>query len=709
MMDMAMDPMAQALPTEPQSPLAGFDPLALPVDPNADIVERKAPEISAQREALVKELLEDVQEARTHWQPRFKQMRQDQKFASGKQWNRADQYTANIVLRHIQQRTASLYGKNPTVVARRKNRMVAQLWDGSSQALQMAQQSLMMNPMDVQSMMILADAQAVQQDSALYNKMADTLKAVWDHNVDEQAHSFKTMLKMTVRRALTTGVGYVKIGFQRAMKLRPDVEARISDYSERLSTIERLSADISDGEVQADSAEAERLRLAIQSLETEEMILVREGLTFGYPGSTSIIPDMKCKNLKGFLGCDWVAEEYFLTANEIQEIYGKDVQAGGGAHEYRLSRTGKYKPDSGDGKKKGKAVFQVFEVYSRKEGLVYVICDGFKDFLQEPDKPEVWLERFYPWFPITFNDVDDEESVFPPSDVSLVRDMQMEINRARQGLREHRKSNRPKIAVAAGMLDEEDKAKLQSHPVNAVLELNALAPGQSIDQLLQPVKMPPIDPALYDTEGVFQDILRVVGTQEANLGGTGGATATETNIAESSRMSAEGSSVDDLDEMLSELARAGGQILLSNVQKETVVEIVGPGAVWPEWDREMIAREIYLEIEAASTGRPNKAAEVQNAQAIFPLVFQIPGISPEWAAKELIRRMDDKMDLKDAFMPGMPSMQAMAKMGQMGPGAGDPASDPNAQGGQGGENAQRGDRQTQTGGRAPSEPTGPLA
>ena len=92
----------------------------------------------------------------------------------------------------------------------------------------------------------------------------------------------------------------------------------------------------------------------------------------------------------------------------------------------------------------------VWEVYNRKDGLVYTLCDGYPDFLREPASPEVYTDRFWPWFPLTLNEVDHETMIFPPSDVKLIRDMQMDYNRGRQGIREHRRAARPKTVVAAG-------------------------------------------------------------------------------------------------------------------------------------------------------------------------------------------------------------------------------------------------------------------
>ena len=55
--------------------------------------------------------------------------------------------------------------------------------------------------------------------------------------------------------------------------------------------------------------------------------------------------------------------------------------------------------------------------------------------------------------------------------------------------------------------------------------------------------------------------------------------------------------------------------------------------------------EVYLESEAGSTGKPNRAAELANIERIMPFLLQIPGIDPKWLAKELLKRLDDNLDL----------------------------------------------------------------
>lgn len=723
----APDPMPDMVAGSAPSPVVEGLPEAMNAQALGDKrVLRESPETTEARKKLCKGWQKRVELAKKHWEPAFKKMREDQKFVAGQQWpeDQAELYVANVTLRHVQQRVATIYAKNPRVVVRRRKKLMAQVWDENMSTLQgalaqIAQAAQMGAPPEALASVaqIVEEAQAIQAQNKATDRLAKTLQLAYEYNVSEQSHPFKAMMKLTVRRAVTTGVGYVKLGFQRAMKMKPDIEARIADLSERLALAERLADDIADGEVQPDSGEAEQLRLAVEALKNEPMLLVREGLVFDYPDSTSIIPDPRCRQLRNFLGCDWVAQEYYLSPEQVQEIYKIDVRKS--ARVFNVEKNGEVKDigaqavammrSAREGGEEGafpeNGVVEVHEIYSRKDGLVYTVCTGFPDFLHEPAAPDVYTDRFWPWFPLVLNEVYSDEHVFPPSDVRLVMPMQREINRSRQALADHRIAAAPKVASAAGVLSDEDKGKLAEAPKRGIthLELAGLQPNQKVTDILQAVQMPGIDPNLYDTRPASEDLLRTVGTQEANLGGTSGSTATETSIAEASRMSAASSSADELDDLLTQLARAGGQIILANFQSETIQQIVGPGAAWPDTarTREMVSKEIWLEIEAGSSGRPNQAQEIQNATQLFPLLMQIPGISPEFLARDILRRYDDRLDLTDAFSLGAPSIQMLNRAPPSAPG-GAPGNDPKAQGGEGGNNAPRTDRPT--GGMGPRQP-----
>src|SRR5574343_1589153 len=78
--------------------------------------------------------------AKEHWCAYFERMRDNMRFAAGLQWIGqkridGDDYVANITLRTVNQKVASLYARNPKAIARRRQRMDFQLWDGNREAV----------------------------------------------------------------------------------------------------------------------------------------------------------------------------------------------------------------------------------------------------------------------------------------------------------------------------------------------------------------------------------------------------------------------------------------------------------------------------------------------------------------------------------------------------------------------------------------------
>ena len=267
----------------------------------------------------------------------------------------------------------------------------------------------------------------------MLDKLGRTLELLYAYNVSNRFTRSSGMMKMVVRRTVTTGVGYVKLGFERVMEQRPDMEKGIADALRAPSTMERLSADMADDITDADSKEAEQLRLLIEDMSKQVEFVTREGLMFDYPLPTNIIPDTKTIEIRNLLGADWVAEEYVLSPHEIQEIYGVDVSENytslpradekrGRTRAHRGRDDGRCRLDRKPPRRCATRTVSgcVWQIYCRKDGLVYEVCEGYQDFLREPASPEIYNERFYPWYALIFNECDHESEIFPPSDVRLM-------------------------------------------------------------------------------------------------------------------------------------------------------------------------------------------------------------------------------------------------------------------------------------------------
>lgn len=633
------------------------------------------------RAALVKAIQDKVTRGKKARKKSFDRMKEDVDFYMGKQWSTSDsddRYVANVVQSHVRQRVSALYAKNPKFTAKRRETLDFTMWEGDMAAFQSAQAQMQQAEMtgmvvDPTVIQTMQDAQQGFERRRMLDRVAKTMEIVAHHQIQEQFPSFKGQMKQLVRRVCVNGVGFLKLGYHRVMEKRPEDVEKITDITEQMSTLQRLMADRVDEKFTEDDAKMEQLRQMLEEIQSKQDVIVKEGVVFDFPLSHSIIIDPKCRQLSGFIGADWIAQEFILDVEEVKEIYNVDLGKSYTAYE---------EPNASDEDCK-KAT--VWEVYSKKDGLVYVIADGYHDFLKDPAAPDLELERFWPFFTLIFNEVESDKDIYPPSDVRLLMPVQREYNRARQGLREQRFANRPVYATYEGALSEKDQANLQSHPANAVIKLQNLAPGQAVNSILQPIQHSPIDAALYDTTMLLDDMMRVVGSQEANIGGTGASTATEVSVAEGSRMSSLSSNVDDIEDFLGEVARSTGQVLLTQLDQETVMKVAGPGAVWPQLTANEIASEIMLEVEAGSNGRPNKELRIQNFERLAPILLQIPGMNPEWLAKQAIERLDDGLDITDAIRAALPSIVAQNAQKQVA--TGDPASDPNAQGAAGATNA----------------------
>lgn len=704
---------------------------------------------------LVQRIIKTIKADKKHHEKAFDRMIRDMFVAMhGREedWSEKN-YKANIVGRHVKQKTSTLYAKNPKATARRVERLDFAVWDEDPQSLLMAQQLVqtgmamqaqfaaaqqgalaapvdpLAGPIDPMAAPVdpamaadpmlghnggppmmpvepppmppgFAEAQALLDDfqqgmerRKLYDRVGKTLEIMFARALREQKPvDFKTAAKQLVRRTCTTGVGYVELGFQREYGPRPGMTEKLADAKARLDHLRVIAQDVQEGEVESTDAEMAELEMSMASLQQEPEILIREGLIFDYPSSTKVIPDKLCKKLVGFIGARHLTIEYDFTVDEVREMFDVDVgknyigytadgKASSGAAQADLFEEDEEETRSSEDK--GCGMVRVWKHFDKPSGLVYYVADGFSKMLREPAPPDVFVEDFWPVYALTFNDVESEKELFPPSDVALLLDMQREHNRARQGKREHRDAARPRWAYPNGQLEEEDIERIGKVKPFDAIGLN-IDPQTKLSDILQAFPVSGVDPNLYDTNEVFADAQIVAGAQEAQLGGLSKATATESAIAANSSATSDSSGVDDLDAFLTNIARSAGQILMREMSEEQVKAAVGPGAVWPHHSLAEIAEEVYLEVEAGSTGKPNQAVEINNWKHIAPTLLQIPGLNPVWFLKETLRRLDDRMDVTDAIVAGLPAIVAQNRNAQVGPA--DPNAAPDQQGEQGANN-----------------------
>ena len=574
---------------------------------------------------------------------------------------------ANWTNKEVNSKVASLYAKDPKAIARRRKRRDYQLWDGKMETLAAAFAALQ-NPQAAQTpqgfaaQALVKDYQTGQAWHQMVENVGQTMEICYQYECDTQQPDFKFQMKQLVRRTVTTGVGFVRLNFVRSGEQTASHIETNDSVNMRMKRARLILDKLDAGEITEDDPQVLQLKQLVTSIgssvEQGDLQKVDERIEFDFPSSTSIIVDPHCKSLKGFIGARWIAQQSIVPIEDVNAYYETNIKLGGKLVEYSDTGVEKIKTDLGRQKDiQEKPLCCHWEVFDIVTKTSFVIVDGWKDFVKKPEAVEPSLQRFWPIFALTFNDTETDPGgkihLYPPSDVELIRHPQKEYNRMRNELRKHRARNRPFYVTTEGWLTEKDIEKLGDHDTCEVVKFKGLPPNGNLKDNLLPFVAAAIDGALYDTSSVTMDAQMVIGSQQqVPQQSRKKEAATPAVIQEQMRISGVNSNVDDLDDLLSELARASGEIMLREFSLETVRRIAGVGAVWPEQNREDFLNELYLDVLAASSGRPNKAIDVANAQSIGPLLLQAGAQLPA-LIKYYSNVLDSNLDPND-FLPAVP-------------------------------------------------------
>lgn len=617
-----------------------------------------------------------IKDAKEHWKRDFTRMKENMEFCGGIQWkgqktidDEAGRYIANITLRTVNEGVAALYARNPKAEFVRRPRLDYQLWDGKMETLVNAFQALQAQTMSggvpsMEAMAVLQDFNQGQQRRQLVDKIGSTLEIAYQWQVDEQEPDFKEQMKDMVAYARVCGVAYVKMGFEREYTSSIDTMDVQSQIGDRVKRMQHLLSQVADDKVDDSSYQVQEIKQLLASLEQSaqsgETQDVSERLVFSFPSPLSIIVDPKAKSLKDFNGARWIAEEFIMPLDEVNEFFETDISATGEFTHYQPDGAPAQVKDNDPLDRSRTPMCCLWQVYDMRTKSTFFVVDGYKKYVQEPGPVEPCIRRFWPVFALTFNNVvvtpNQKITIYPPSDVQNMKSAQKEWNRTRDSLRGKRKANATRYMTGAQWLTDDDRDKIEDGVENALIEVQGAPSGSDVEKLIRPFPVTAIDMKMYDTGPLQQDILLVNGSQQANLGPLSGATATESSIAEQSKMSTTSSDIDNLNSILSAMAKAGGEMLLREMSKETIIRIVGPGAVWPENNREDFINEILLDAVAGSSGRPNSQQDQQKFERITPLLLQA-GANPMAIIREAVKVLDFNLDPQDFFPLPMPPPQ----------------------------------------------------
>lgn len=639
--------------------------------PEAHVGYRKDSNVDESRAAHVKGWLKKVTSAEEKWKVKFTEMRKNMEFVAGWQWDGQsklddERYINNIVLRLVNQKVASLYARDPQFLITRKDRMNYQVWDGKPESIVQAateiQQamSMFMQP-DLNALAVLQDYEQGRERERTVDKICETLTKLLAYQVDSHRPEFKEQMKQLVRRVIICKVGYVKLRLcnveSNEQKANISTMAEESTEASRIQTAQTIYNDLEAGELSDDSGEVEHAKQLLLAVGASPVVDERppgQYIEFDFPPATSIIPSEGTRSLKEFVASTFVAHKFKVTAGLVKAVFGVDLYQSGYCEDDVEAMVEKDTEDEKD-----ERMVTIYEVFEYKTKSRFFIAEGFKDYVLAPEPVTPTISGFWPIFALTFNDVESEEdtksSPFPPSDIDLLRNPQKEWNRTREALRDQRNANAPKYLTTEGTISEPDEQALKEAQPNSVTKLKGVAPGTDLKNIITVFQTAAIDPAVYDTSPLEKDILLAGGVQEANIGPAGkDVTATVGTIAEQSRMTMLASNTDDLDGFLNRIAKAATEMNVRGVSVDTARMLIGPGALLPDpMSADEYLMEIVAKVQAASSGRPNKAIDIANAQQILPMIMQAGG-NPHGVIDELVKRLGDSIEM-DKFFPLTPT------------------------------------------------------
>lgn len=513
-------------------------------------------------------------------------------------------------------------------------------------------------------------------DSELF---ADTMKIVirrlWKDG------RLKKGVRKALRSSLSIGPGWIKGIMVTQSKNDPLVEKDLNDAQDNMARLMATRKEIKedDGLTQDErDVLKQNAELLIESLTNKLEVVVRRGMALDFVRGEDVQVSLDVSELSDYLDANWVANQMFVEKNDVRGMFDRLTQEN--MQDAKIYYQRKINDDpgalSGDVTADDAENFtqstetdgdevpfvRVIEFWDKRDGHIKTMVDGVSRWARVPYQPPYATSRFYPYFLIALFEVDGDRH--PQSLSGRLDKLQDEYASTRSSGRLARSRSIPGTIFDSGTIDVEDIKKIEAAVEQEYVGVRPIAGGKLSDSFA-PKPVGNYDPRIYDTSQTVRDMERISGVQEALSQAGGQKTATEANIEKEGFASRTGADRDTQEGMLTDLAQYTAELAIQALPHEYVVKIAGDLAFWPEGlDFEDVVTQINIDIEAGSTGAPNKEAERQSWSVVMPLIretmiiiqqAQATGNIPLAEAltellEETMQRMGDRTNL-DRFLP----------------------------------------------------------
>lgn len=491
----------------------------------------------------------------------------------------------------------------------------------------------------------------------------------------------KKAVRKALRSSLSIGPGWIKGIMVSQSRNDPIVEKDLNDAQDNMARLMATRKEIKEDEGKT----KDEMDVLIQNAElltaslTEKLeVVIRRGLALDFVRGEDVQVSLDVSELSDYLDANWMANQMFVEKGDVRGMFERLTQDD--MQDTKIYYQRKVTEDDGDPSGNVTAsdaekfipstetdgdeipFVRVIEFWDKRDGHIKTIVDGAKRWAREPYQPQYGSTRFYPYFLIALFEVDGDRH--PQSLSGRLQKLQDEYASARSSGRLARSRSIPGTIFDMGTISPEDIKKIEGAVEQEYVGVQPIAGGKLSDSFA-PKPVGQYDPRIYDTSPTIRDMEVISGVQEALSQAGGQKTATEANIEQAGFASRTGADRDTQEEMLTDLAQYTAEISIQSLSHEFVTKIAGELAFWPEGLAfEDVVTQLNLDIEAGSTGAPNKEQERQSWSVIMPLIRETMVIIQQAQAtgniplaealtellEETMQRMGDRTNL-DRFLP----------------------------------------------------------
>ncbi len=490
-----------------------------------------------------------------------------------------------------------------------------------------------------------------------------TAEAVLDEFLVKRA-KIKKRAKRLLTSAYTNAVGWWKVCWQEDRRADPLIQNQLKDTQDNLQRLQRQRDELDDHEARSEiELKVAELQQTLAGLQAQPEVVVSRSTTvdFVLPEDVRILDDTVLE-IGDYERADAITHRVWFTRAKFRERFGFDPKA---AKTY-AKQGAPARPDGDRKADRDADLLAVWEVWHQAAGRVITVCEGVEGCVREPYSPDWTGERWFPFFALTFNDVDGG-GLYPPSDVELTLEVVSSYNQSRDDFARDRKKAMPlNVVRKGGSLTPDDVQRI----VNRTGEEGALVVegpgGRPLSDDIFSGQLAQVRPENYDTSADRQDMEMLLGGGDAARGSVLTAkTATEAEILAQGMRGRSAERTDTIEDLLSDVGKYVLEMCLRKLTPQEVKRVAGPDAIWPELrESRDVFEMVSLRVRGGSTGKPDRLQEQDRWTKLLPVIKEAMGQVAELRAagqgamaqavvelvRETLRRFDERLDV-DQYLP----------------------------------------------------------